>query len=274
VTLQLKYRADGFYAPFVEDYEDVRPYPALWPQRFNEEQLRKIRRGVGPRTWDGLYQGRPSGKGSKMFPMEWWEYYDQIEIEEVGSTPEALRFKEIGLSWDTAFEKGEANDYSVCSIVGFTGYYWYLLNVVRGRYNFPELKARSKDLYEFWKNWATIRDGKLASHRVSHETKVKVLIEKKSSGHSLIQELRLIFGKNIIAYTPKGSKEVRAASTQGILEAGRVKLPMSAAWVPTFTNEFDEFPNGAHDDQVDSLVQYLRWTRRGGKAAIGSGAGG
>ena len=43
------------------------------------------------------------------------------------------------------------------------------------------------------------------------------------------------------------------------IEAGHVHLPNSAPWLGEFLTELLSFPNGRHDDQVDSVSQFLRW---------------
>ncbi len=46
-----------------------------------------------------------------------------------------------------------------------------------------------------------------------------------------------------------------------MVEAGRVALPKHAPWLADFEMELMLFPNSAHDDQVDSLSQFLNWAR-------------
>jgi predicted phage terminase large subunit-like protein len=49
------------------------------------------------------------------------------------------------------------------------------------------------------------------------------------------------------------------AAQSAKIEAGHVYLPKSAAWLGEFLTELLSFPNGRHDDQVDSVSQFLRW---------------
>jgi len=58
---------------------------------------------------------------------------------------------------------------------------------------------------------------------------------------------------------PKSDKEARAARASGLIEAGRVLLPNEAAWLAAFESEIGGFPNIRHDDQVDSMTQFLNW---------------
>jgi predicted phage terminase large subunit-like protein len=98
-----------------------------------------------------------------------------------------------------------------------------------------------------------------------------VLIEDKSSGSSLIQDLRASskFKSPVIAIEPKdygGDKLNRAATSSPAIEAGLVYLPETATWLPEYETEVSRFPNSANMDQVDSTSQYLNWSlgRSGG----------
>lgn len=60
-------------------------------------------------------------------------------------------------------------------------------------------------------------------------------------------------------FRPKEDKVVRAANVLAWFEPGIYLLaePGKSDWVMPYLNEFMTFPNGANDDQVDSLVQLL-----------------
>ena len=66
-----------------------------------------------------------------------------------------------------------------------------------------------------------------------------------------------------IGVKPEGSKVDRMAAQSAKIEAGHVFLPRSAAWLGEFLTELLSFPNGRHDDQVDSVSQFLRWLQNG-----------
>jgi predicted phage terminase large subunit-like protein len=62
-----------------------------------------------------------------------------------------------------------------------------------------------------------------------------------------------------IGVTPRGDKKDRLLAQAGKIEAGQVHLPREAPWLADFLQELLAFPNGRHDDQVDSLSQFLSW---------------
>ena len=99
---------------------------------------------------------------------------------------------------------------------------------------------------------------------VEHARKYEVdslIIENKGSGISLIDDLRQGGGHYDpvpIAFDPEGDKVTRMSAQSAQLEAGQVLLPRDAPWLGEFKAELLQFPNGRHDDQVDSLSQFLK----------------
>lgn len=206
---------------------------ALWPDRYSIGDLERIKLSIGSRAFESLYQGRPSAVEGNIIKREWWQYYS--------AKPS---FTRIIHSWDTAFKKGDANDYSVCTVWGETPTGLYLIDVFRERIEFPELKRVAAALYN--------RDRPSA-----------VLIEDKASGQSLIQELGRSTRIPLLPIKTPSDKITRANSATPLIEAGKVFLPRSAPWLYDYIEEMQAFPNGIHDDQVDSTTQFINWI--GGK---------
>ncbi len=89
-----------------------------------------------------------------------------------------------------------------------------------------------------------------------------VLIEDTGSGTPLIQELRREGPIRPIGITPEGDKVTRMLAPSAKIEARYVLLPERAPWLQDFQTEILQFPAGKHDDQVDSLSQFLNWVLR------------
>ena len=101
--------------------------------------------------------------------------------------------------------------------------------------------------------------------RRQHEAEA-VLIDDRGSGTQLIQALR-DEGVHAIPIAPEADKATRLCAQSMHIEAGRVLLPAEAPWLDDFRSEILRFPQGRHDDQVDSLSQFLAWAtspERGG----------
>jgi predicted phage terminase large subunit-like protein len=163
---------------------------------------------------------------------EWWRYY-----EDESKLYEQRVLKKVQ-SWDTAFKKNQENDYSVCTtwLVGVNAF--YLIDLWKGRVEFPELKKKVVELYEL--------------HKVN-----EILIEDKASGQSLLQELQRNTRLPIKPIKVEQDKTARVNAITPLIEAGRIVLPTNKYWLKNFTDECEEFPNGEYDDIVDSMSQFL-----------------
>jgi predicted phage terminase large subunit-like protein len=140
-------------------------------------------------------------------------------------------------SWDVAHKQGEENDYSVCTTWLVHESRYYLIDVLRGRFDFPTLKTRVS------------QQAKL--HKAS-----ELLIEDAGFGTALIQELKTAHF-SVVAVKPEYDKKIRMAIQSAKFENGQVLFPKEASWLRDLEDELFAFPNGRHDDQVDSVSQAL-----------------
>lgn len=208
---------------------------ALWPVKHDIDTLRKMEKAA-PYVFAGQYMQRPAPVGGGIFKSEWWKWY------RLDATP---KFKRIIQSWDTAFKTKEVNDYSVCTTWGEADSGYYLIDILKGKFEFPELK-------------------KIA---ISHAAKYKphaILVEDKASGQSLVQELRRDSMLFIVPVKKESDKISCANAVTPMIEAGRVFLPEGHPEVGLFVSSCSQFPNAAHDDDVDSATQALNYLSRGG----------
>ena len=146
-------------------------------------------------------------------------------------------------SWDCAFKDLDTSDYVVGQAWARLGSRYLLGDQVRARMDCPATVQAIRELTAKWpKTYAK-------------------LIEDKANGSAVIQMLnREIPG--ILPVNPSGGKIARAQAISPLVEAGNVFLPHPeyAPWVNDFIEECVQFPNGAHDDQVDAMTQaILRW---------------
>jgi len=205
----------------------------LWPERFPLEDLKRRQR-LNPREFASLYQQQPYIEGGNLIKTEWWQKYpDDLKPE---------HFVSLVITVDTAFKKTETADYSVAVIAGLDrNGDIYLVDVVRGKYDFPELKQRLIRLNNQWRG-----KGLRA-----------IYIEDKASGQSLLQELKRESGMSVIPYKVVHDKVARVNAILPIIEGGRVFIPTAATWLDEFVDEAVSFPNGNHDDQVDAATMAI-----------------
>lgn len=220
-------------------HEDGEP---LHPARENLETLERIKAEIGSYAFAAQYQQRPAPYGGGMVKWHWFEFYDEMPKRQDGD--------QVVQSWDTAFTAEEARSYTVCTTWLIRANRFYLLDVFRRRLEYPELKSALKQQRE--RHWPDT-----------------LLIENKGSGTMLVQELRQEYDLWPIPIQPEADKATRMMTQTSLIEAGRVLLPREAPWLADFRHELVTFPNGRHDDQVDSVSQFLNWARdRGSGKAI------
>jgi predicted phage terminase large subunit-like protein len=147
-------------------------------------------------------------------------------------------------SWDTASKATELSDFSVGTSWRILGKDLYLIDVLRRRLEYPELKRAVRAQYELFRPSV-------------------VLIEDKASGTQLIQELVAEGLYAVTRYQPLSDKVTRMHAQTAMIENGFVHLPDAAPWLAQYLHELTSFPKGRHDDQVDSTAQMLDWFKRG-----------
>lgn len=216
-------------------YHLYRSKEVLQPEREGLSKLVEIKKLMGSANFSAQYLQAPVPAEGLHVKRDWFKYYD--------TKPETLPEDQIIQSWDTASKDGVFNDYSVCVTALVRKRDVYILDVVRDKLKFPDLRR------------------KVINHGEAWEVDV-LLIEDAASGAQLIQLLRddrpARFPRPI-ACTPDADKVTRFAAQTPRIEAGEVFFPKDAPWLAEFQRELLGFPNLKHDDQVDALVQLLKW---------------
>lgn len=223
--------------PAIAAHDDIlgrKQGEALWPERFPCAELARIKKSIGSFWFAAMYQQNPVPAGGAIIKREWWRYYATV--------PDKKAFKRYIWAWDTAVKVGEENDYSVGIYLGETDAGYYVLDVKRERLEYPDLKRAITQYYQ----------GSRAS---------AIIIEDKSSGQQVIQELQRGSRLPVVEIKPVADKVTRAYLVTPLIEAGLVYLPENASWVAEFVSECLSFPKGKHDDQVDALVYGLDYLK-------------
>jgi predicted phage terminase large subunit-like protein len=202
----------------------------LAPEREPLEILNALKSQIGSDAFSAQYQQQPAPPGGAMVKRHWIKRYKEL--------PAASERLFTLQSWDTANKGGPENDFSVCTTWTVArDKKWYLVDVWRGRVDYPGLKER---VYNLAKSWKPSR----------------ILVEDTGAGTSLVQEMKgLISG--VIPVTPKSDKVSRMAVASAKFEAGQALLPERAPWLVDLEAELFVFPAARHDDQCDSISQAL-----------------
>lgn len=214
----------------------------LWPEFWPLEELNAKKMGMDPRYWQAQYMQNPTAEEGALIKREWWEIWDKDD-------PPDCEF--IIMSLDAAQEANNRADYNALTTWGVffnentDNYNIILLNSIKKRLEFPELKKLVFQEYKDWEPDAFI-------------------VEKKSNGAALYQELRRM-GLPVSEFTPgKGQDKIsRVNAVSDLFSSGIVWAP-DKRWAKDVIEECNDFPSGANDDLVDSTTQALLRFRQGG----------
>ncbi len=210
----------------------------LWPERMDEKTLTTLERSLGSYAAAGQLQQRPSPKGGGILKASWWVPWEKEDMPEVSYVIQ---------SWDTAFETKESSSYSARTTWGvFKKDGCDCLIVLEAwwdKVSYPELRKLAQEAYDDWQPDA-------------------VLIEKKASGQSLLQDLRMA-GVPVLAYSPDRDKEARAHAASALLEDGRIYYPSNRKWAKDLISIAAAFPTHPNDDVVDTMTQAWLRLRKG-----------
>jgi predicted phage terminase large subunit-like protein len=209
---------------------------ALHPERESLEILEQTRSIMGSFAFEAQYQQNPVPEAGNLIKWDWYQFY-------VDLPPAMGQMDSIVQSWDPAISVKETADWSVCTTWVIRGKDYYLIDVFRERCDFPTLKH------------------KIVEHKKCYAANT-VLIEDAGAAKGMIQQLQAERVVRPIAIKPEGSKEDRMAAQSAVIESGRVFLPKNASWLGEFRLEMVAFPSGKHDDQVDSVSQFMNWAER------------
>lgn len=206
---------------------------ALHPERYNIEALERIKKAVGPRTWNALYMQNPVPDEGAYFTRSMFHRYEQA--------PDLL---EIYNTWDLAVGQKQQNDWSV-------GLKWgvdandniYILDLLRGRFDASELADHILDM---WKSAPRTQACGIEEGQI--KLTLGPFLERR------VKERRLHSFHQIPLKPGRQDKVARARTIQGRMRQGQVYFPADAPWMDRLMDEMLSFPFGKHDDQVDVLA--------------------
>jgi predicted phage terminase large subunit-like protein len=232
------------------DQWEVVEFPAImpsgepvWPQFWKKDELLGVKASLSIGKWNAQWMQNPTSEEGALIKREWWRKWEKEE-------PPALTH--VIQSYDTAFMKKETADYSAITTWGVfyanedSGPQLILLDALKERLEFPELRRVALEQYRYW----------------NPET---VIVESKASGLPLTYELRKM-GIPVINFTPsKGNdKHTRVNSVAPLFESGCIWAPLDQQFAQEVVEECAAFPYGDHDDLVDSMTQAVMRFRQGG----------
>jgi len=232
--------------PALLDAEDADGKPImkpLWPEFFDLPALERTKASMPVFQWNSQYQQKPTAEEASIVKREWWGRWPHDQPPHV---------EYVIMSLDAAAEKHNRADYTALTTWGVffnedeNAHHLILLDSIKKRLEFPELKQLSMEEYTKWEPDAFI-------------------VEKKSAGTAIYQEMRRM-GLPVQEYTPHrgtGDKLARLNSVADIIASGMAWVP-STRWADELVEEIAGFPFMSNDDLVDSTVMALLRFRQGG----------
>ena len=219
------------------DKWDVVEFPALldtgtkkerpvWPEYWKMSELEIVKATLPVGKWNAQWMQQPTSEEGAIIKREWWRRWKHDWIPDL---------HHVIQSYDTAFLKKETADYSAITTWGVfypdndSGPNLMLLDSVKERLEFPELRRKALEQYKYW-------------------NPDMVIIEQKASGTPLTHELRQM-DIPVMTFTPSrgNDKHVRVNSCAPLFEAGLIWAP-DMKFAEEVIEECASFPYGDHRD--------------------------
>lgn len=237
----------------------------LWPEMFPAKTVATLKVVLGSYGSSGQLQQTPSpGEGGILDTKHFQMWPADLAVPD-------LEF--VLQSYDGAYTEDTQNDPTACTVWGVFHYrkrrHAILLDAWAEHLSYPKLRNRVKNDYtsEYYANRV---DG---DHKAKARRPDRVLIEEKSSGISLIQDMRLA-QVPVVAYNPgRADKVARAHLAAPLLEMDVIWIPESRkkesagqmiSWSEAFIRQCKLFPQGEHDDYVDTFTQAILYLKNSG----------
>jgi predicted phage terminase large subunit-like protein len=231
------------------DQWEIIEFPAIlpsnkpvWPEYWKLSELESVKASLSVGKWNAQWMQNPTSEEGSLIKREWWRMWDRDYIP---------KLQHVIQSYDTAFLKKETADYSAITTWGV--FYpdedqpanLMLLDSVKGRYEFPELRRLALEQYQYWQPDS-------------------VIVEAKASGLPLTYELRQM-DIPVVNFTPSrgNDKHARVNAVAPLFESGMIWCP-EQKFADEVVEECAAFPYGDHDDLVDSTTQAIMRFRQGG----------
>lgn len=206
----------------------------LWPERHTAAALDSQKVRMGTRAFNAQFQQAPVSEEGAIFKRAWWKFYREM--------PTVQR---KAWFWDTAVKTGEKNDFSAGMLIAQCADGYYIERIVKERMEYPDLKRAIETNQEAYPGDA-------------------IVVEDKSSGQQIIQDLRRDSRHPVVAFDPGGKDKIlRANLVAPTVEAGKVFLPEATIWVADLIETMAGFPDVDHDDLVDAFTSAIIYFKGG-----------
>jgi predicted phage terminase large subunit-like protein len=211
----------------------------LHPAKEPQSALAEIRDTMSAQSYAAQFQQDPVPNEGQIIKRDWIKRYDR---------PPPRDEMRIVISIDTATKGVLSADWSVATVWGEKDGVHKLLDVYRKKVDLPQLVADVVDLNRTY-------------------NADNILVEEQGNGAGLIAYLK-VQGIYALGQRPKDDKAARLNKASYYFEKGQVQFPREEPWLLELERELLQFPQGKHDDQVDTISQYLNWSHERGSSTF------
>lgn len=208
-------------------YPAIHEDKALWPDMYSKENLETIKTEIGSLNFEGLYQQEPTIQEGNIIKRDWIQYYDEI--------PRVI--DQSIITFDMTFKGNKDSDFVVGQKWSKVGNCFYLVDMIRGKWDFTQTLFHMKQFLNFHKECSNI------------------VIEDAANASAIYSTIKQ-YVSGVRLWKPMTSKENRLRSVAPLFEAKNVYIPSQAKY-DIFVMELLGFPNQSHDDTVDACSMAL-----------------
>lgn len=250
--------------PFVWKGDPRKEGDLLWPGKRNEKDSDAMARSLGSHRASAQMQQRPGAREGEILKRHWWRFYDPKLFTDPRLENRRPRFRLVVQSVDAPLKDKQSNDLIAIQAWAATAGDRYLIDLRKGNMSYSQAKRAIKEQARYVRTLFPS-----AAHYV--------IIESAGYGDELVLELkRELSGVTKLSHAREGDKVLRAEAASADLESGNCFLPgfrdgadefsmpdehRCSADIVDFINSCAVFPNGRHDDDVDSFSQAINWVR-------------
>ena len=220
------------------EYPDLKPLrlkgEALHPARYAIRSLNQIKRTLPQQWWSALYQQNPVPDEGIYFTKDMFRRGPAPRVQDCY----------VSIAFDFAISEKQQNDYTV-GTVSLLDSDDVLHFVDRVRFKSADADYICKAIVGLCKKWHNpslqlgLEDGQI--YRA-----LSAPLKREMARQRVYPSMQLL--------KPISDKQARARTLQGRMQQGLVSFSSEADWYDSMRTEMLRFPNGVHDDQVDSAA--------------------
>lgn len=215
----------------------------LNPRRLSEQRLADILDVMGQVDFDYQYGQKNKNEGAGIVDE------DDFEIIEARDVPFEVFTSHVAIYVDTNMKIATKSDYTGIMVTVKYGFVTYVLEYIKKKYNYIELKAALKEVYQ--------------KYSINDTFNSYMVIEQAALGVAAIEDLRSETDINIIEYPkPNDSKLSRFNACTTKIKAGKIKLVSDkingTGWNKKYRDEVIGFPNLVNDEAVDCTIMCIQ----------------